>query len=234
LRLLQRGPLGQLRREHERAEHVAELLDAELVLERLHAGTVHDDAERLQAGGEPAADLLDRAEGPVGGGHREESGLGDDGHTVGRSPGGAGEGVQRRRAVDEDEVVVLLDVGEGLFELPDVADGRVRPVEVDGRGRSDHDVDLALGALRPPRGGDRLTDDLLLRVLEHVRHVEVAGDVDVEAGRDVRLRVEIHHQRAQSLGERGRSQAERHRRLADTTLEGAHAEYMHGEQRYRQ
>ena len=49
LRLLQRGALGQLRREHERTEHVAEFLDAELVLERLHAGTIHDDAERLEA-----------------------------------------------------------------------------------------------------------------------------------------------------------------------------------------
>ena len=85
LRLLQRGALRQLRREHERPEHVAQLLDAELVLERLHARAVDDDAERLQAGGEAAADLLDRAQRAVGRGDREQAGLGDDGRP-GRSP----------------------------------------------------------------------------------------------------------------------------------------------------
>ena len=122
LRLLQRGALGQLRREHERPEHVAQLLDAELVLERLHARAVDDDAERLEARREAAADLLDRAQGAVGGGDREQAGLGDDGDAVARGPGGAGERVERRRAVDEHELVVVLDVGERLLELPDVAD----------------------------------------------------------------------------------------------------------------
>ena len=86
------------------------------------AGAVHDDAERLQPGGEAAADLLDRAQRAVGGGDREQAGLGDDGDAVARRPRGAGERVERRGAVDEHEVVVGLDVGEGLFELPDVAD----------------------------------------------------------------------------------------------------------------
>jgi hypothetical protein len=49
LGLLQRGALGQLRAEHQRAEHVAQFLDPKLVLERLNASAVDDDPERLQA-----------------------------------------------------------------------------------------------------------------------------------------------------------------------------------------
>ena len=49
LRLLQRRALGQLRAQNQGTEHVAQLLDAELVLERLRAHAVDDDAEGLEA-----------------------------------------------------------------------------------------------------------------------------------------------------------------------------------------
>ncbi len=67
--LLQRRTLRQLGAEHQRPEHVAQLLDAELVLERLHPCAVDDDAQRLQSRRQTAADLLDRAQRTVGGGH---------------------------------------------------------------------------------------------------------------------------------------------------------------------
>jgi len=131
--LLQRRALGQLGRENERSEHVAQFLDAELVLKRLNASTVDDDAEGLQARGQAAANFLDGAQRTVGCSDGEQAGLCDDGHAVGRCPGGAGQSVERWRAVDENEVVVLFDVGESFFELPDVANAGVRPVEVDRR-----------------------------------------------------------------------------------------------------
>jgi len=131
LRLLQRGALGQLGAEHERAKHVSQLLDPELVLEGLHSGAVHDDTERLEPGGEAAADLFNGAQSAIGGGNREQARLGDDRDTVTRSPGGAGQCIERRRAVDEHEVVVGLDVGQCLLELPDLANARMRSIEVD-------------------------------------------------------------------------------------------------------
>jgi hypothetical protein len=230
--LLQRGALRQLRAEHEGAEHVAEFLDPELVLERLHASPVNDDAERLQPGGETAPDLLDRTQGTIGGGHGEQPGLGHHGDPVRCGPGGAGEGVEGGGAVDEHEVVVGLDVSEGLLELPDLPDAGVRSVEIDRRRTADHHVDLAGTALRPAAGSDRGTHDLLLRGGEDIRHVEVSGDVDVHAGGDVRLGVEIHDEGPQTLREGRGGQPEGHSCLSDSTLERADAKYMHERPRY--
>ena len=201
LSLLQRGALRKLRGEDERPEHVAQLLDAELVLDGLRAHAVHDDAERLQPRREAAADLLDRAEGAVGCGDGEQAGFGDDHDAVARRPRRAGQGVQRRRAVDQHEVVVGLDGCEGLFQLPHVADARVRPVEVDRRGAADEDIDRPGVHLRPAAGSDRLTDDLLLRVRQDVGDVESSGHLDVHPGGDVGLRVEVDDERPDSSGE---------------------------------
>ncbi len=229
LSLLQRRALGQLRGEHERPEHVAQLLDAELVLDRLGAHAVHHDAERLEPGRESAPDLLDRAEGAVGCGDGEEAGFGDDHDTVARSPRRAGQRVQGRRAVDEHEVVVGFDGGEGLFELPHVAHTRVRAVEVDRGGAADEHVDRARVHLRPAAGGDRLTDDLLLRVRQDVGDVESSGHLDVHPGGDVGLRVEVDDESPDASGESRRGQPECHGRLADASLERADAEYVHGD-----
>lgn len=201
LRLLQRGALRQLRGEHEGPEHVAQLLDAELVLDGLGAHAVHDDAERLQTRGEAAADLLDRAKGTVGRGDGEQAGLGDDHDAVTRRPCRAGQRVQRRCAVDEHEVVVGLDGCERLFELPHVAHARVRTVEVDCGGAADEDIDRSWVHLRPAAGGDRLPDDLLLRVRQDVGDVETSGHLDVHPGGDVGLRVEVDDESPDSSGE---------------------------------
>ena len=142
-------------------------------------------------------------------------------------PRGARERVERRRAVDEHEVVVGLDVGESFFELPDVADARVRSVEVDGRRAADHDVDLAGAAFSPAAGRDRGAHDLLLGRGEHIGHVEVTGDMDVHAGRHIGLRVEIDDEGSKTAGEGRRGEPERHGRLSDAPLEGANAEYVH-------
>lgn len=94
LGLLQRRALGQLRREDERAEHVAQLLDAELVLDRLRSDAVDDDAERLQTRGEASADLLDRAKRAVGRGNGEQARFGHDHDAVAGRPRGAREGIE--------------------------------------------------------------------------------------------------------------------------------------------
>lgn len=201
LSLLQRRTLRQLRGEDEGPEHVAQLLDAELVLDRLRAHAVHDDAERLQSRREPAADLLDRTEGAVGRCHGEEARFGDDHDAVARRPRGSGQCIQRWRAVDEDEVVVGFDGSEGLLELPHIADTRVRTVEVDRRGTADEYIDGSGVHLRPAAGGDRLTDDLLLRVRQDVGDVETSGHLDVHPGGDVGLRVEVDDESPDSSGE---------------------------------
>ncbi len=199
--LLQRRALGQLRGEDERTEHVAQLLDAELVLDRLRAHTVDHDAERLQARGETSTDLLDRTKSAVGGGDREEAGLGDDHHAVAGSPGSAGERVQRGRAVDEHQVVVCFDGCQRLFELPDVAHARVRSVEVDRGGASDQHVDGSGVHFGPAAGGDRLTDDLLLRVRQDIGDVEPTCHLDVHSGGHIGLRVEVDDERSDTTGE---------------------------------
>jgi hypothetical protein len=203
------------------------------VLERLHAGTIHDDAERLEAWGEPAADLLDRTERAIGRGHREQAGLRHDRHAVAGGPRRAGEGVQRRGAVDQHELVVGLHVREGLLELPDLADRRMGAVEVD-RGRApDHHIDGRLGIRsRPAARGDRRTDDLLLRRGEHIGDVQVAGHLDVHAGRDVGLRVEVDDEGPDAAREGRRRQSEGDGRLADTALQRTDAEYVHEQIRY--
>jgi hypothetical protein len=201
LSLLQRGAFRQLRAQHERAEHVTQLLDAELVLERLHASAIDDDAERLEAGREPAADLLDGAKGAVRCRHGEQPGLGHDGDPIRRGPCRARECVEGGGAVDEYEVVVVLHVGEGLLELPDLPDARVRPVEIDRRRAADHHIDLAGTTLRPPARSDRGTHDLFLGGGENIGDVEVAGDVDVHAGGDIRLGVEVDYEGPEALRE---------------------------------
>lgn len=201
LRLLQRRAFRKLGGEHERAEHVAELLDAELVLDGLRTHAVHHDAERLESRRETAADLLDRAEGTVGCGDGEEAGLGDDHDAVARRPRRAGQGIQRRCAVDEHEVVLGLDGCESLLQLPHVAHARVRAVEIDRGGTADEDIDRPGVHLRPPAGRDRLTDDLLLRVRQDIGDVESSGHLDVHPGGDVGLRVEVDDERPDSSGE---------------------------------
>lgn len=228
LGLLQRGALGQLRGEHERSEHVAKLLDAELVLDGLRAYAVHDDAEGLEPGRESPTDLLDGAEGAVGGGDGEQSGFRDHHDAVAGGPGGAGERVQGGSTVDEDEVVVGLDRGERLLELPHVTHARVRPVEVDRGGAPDQHIDGAGVDLRPSARGDRLSDDLLLRVRQDVGDVEPTCHLDVHPGGDVGLRVEVDDESPDAPSESRGGQPECHGRLADAPLERADAEYVHG------
>lgn len=203
LRLLERRTLGQLRTENERAEHVAQFLDPELVLHRLRTHPVDDDAEGLEARAEAATDLLDGAQRAVGGGHGEQAGLGDDDDPVTGRPRRAGEGVERGGAVDEHEVVVVLDVREGLFEFPDVTDRRVRSVEVDGGRAADEHVDRAGVGLGPPARGDRLTDRLLLGRSENVGNVQSTGEGDVHAGGHIGLGIEVDDESANAFGERG-------------------------------
>ncbi len=227
LRLLQRRALRKLGAENEGAKHVAEFLDAELVLKGLRTHAVDDDAERLQAGGEATADLLDGTQSAVCGGNGEQAGLGHDGNAVAGRPRRTREGIEGGRAVDEHQVVVGLDVGESLFEFPDVADARVRAVKVDGGGRTDEHVDLAGTPLRPPARRNGRANDLLLGGGEHIRDVEMTGDADVHARRHVRLRVKIDDEGTQTLGEGRGRKPERHRSLPYAPLEGADAEYVH-------
>ena len=109
----------------------------------------------------------------------------------------------------------------------------MRAIEVDRRGRPDHDVDRAGVDLRPAAGGDRLAHDLLFRVGQDVGDVELAGHLDVHAGGDIRLRVEIDHEGADTSGEGGGGKPQRDSGLADTTLERAHRQYVHEALRYR-
>src|SRR5690606_34025614 len=147
-------------------------------------------------------------------------------------PGGPGEGVEGRCTVDEYQVVVLLDVGQRFFQLPDVSDARMGPVEVDGRRAADHDVDLAGATLRPSARGDGGANDLLLGGGENIRHIQVSGDVDVHAGGDIGLRVKVDDKGAEALGEGRGDKSERDSGLSDSSLEGAHAENIHNKKPY--
>lgn len=230
--LLESGALRQLGGEHEGTEHVPQLLDAELVLERLGPHAVHDDAEGLEARRETAADLLDGPQRTVGGGDGEQTGLRHDAHAITRGPRCTRQSIEGRRTIDEDEVILRLDVRERLLELPDVTDRGVRSVEVDRRGAADHDVDSAGVRLRPPGRSDRLTHRLLLGRGEDIGDAQPAGQRDVHAGRHVGLRVEVDDERPDALRERRGGQTEADGGLADASLEAAHAEYMHNQIRY--
>ena len=74
-------------------------------------------------------------------------------------------------------------------------------------------VDLAGASPGPPARRDRRAHDLLLRAGENIGDIEMPGDVDVHASRDVRLRIEVDHERAQTPGESGGGQPQRHRGL---------------------
>lgn len=60
----------------------------------------------------------------------------------------------------------------------------------------------------------------------------MTGHLDVHAGRDVGLRIEVDDEGSDAAGEGRGRQPERHGRLADTALEGADAEYVHEQIRY--
>ena len=118
---------------------------------------------------------------------------------------------EARRRVDQDVVVVVLDGGDRLLEHPLAADHAAERElgagQVDAR---DGDV-----ALRP------VLDDVLDRVAMH-QHVEdrlgQRLDVDAEAHRQVRLRVQVDEQDlVAELGER-RTQVHGARRLGDAAL----------------
>lgn len=136
-------------------------------------------------------------------------------------------------AVDEDEVVIGLDRRQRLFELPDVTHARVRPVEVDGGRAADQDIDRPGVDLRPPARRDRLSDDLLFGVSEDVGDIESTGHLDIHAGRDIRLRVEVDDEGPDAPSECRGGKPERHGGLSDPALEGADAEYVHNRLRYR-
>ena len=110
-------------------------------------------------------------------------------------------GVERGGAVDEHEIVVGLDVRERFLELPDLADARVRAVEVDGTRAADEHVNRAGAASCPAARRDRLTHGALLGRGENIGDCEMAGNLNVHAGGGVGLGVEIDHERAQTARE---------------------------------
>ena len=68
-------------------------------------------------------------------------------------------------------------------------------------------------------GYDRLTDDLLLGIGEHIGDVETSSDLDVHARRHVGLGVEVDDECPHTPGERRGGETQSHGRLADTPLE---------------
>ena len=110
-----------------------------------------------------------------------------------------GEEAERRRAVDEGEVVLVADLLE-------------RPAELQLPGEGGDELDLGAGEIDRRRGHEevlhaRRLDAVLDGRVVHDdvvdRHLEVAG-VDAEAGGRVALRVEVHHEHpVVELGEGG-------------------------------
>ncbi len=109
----------------------------------------------------------------------------------------------------------------------------MRSVEVDrGRAADQRRRSCSERPSAQPLGAIAERDDLLLGRGEHIGDVEVPGDLDVHAGRDVGLRVEVDDEGREAAREGRRRQSERHGGLADAALEGADAEYVHEQIRY--
>ncbi len=225
LRLLERGTLGDRRREDERAEHVRELGHPVAVLGGAVAVAVDHDPEGLQLGCDGAAEVVDGAQGAVGRGDGEQRRLGDHhGAVAGHEPG-SGEAAERRRAVDDDEPVVvarperLTEAGEGALRGPAPVVGRAL-------GGAGDDVE-PLALLHPPAGGDGGVERLAPGIAEQRRDVDLRITGDVQGQRGVGLRIEVHDERGHPLGESGGGQSEGDGGLADPTLQAAHAHHDH-------
>ena len=169
------------------------------------------DPRDAEARVEPPLDEVDRAEELREPLQREVLRL--DGHEDAIRGGERvhGQRAERRRAVEEDEgVVVRRGVGEGVGE---VALAALERGEVDRRRRElglrRHEVDVREGA----RGHE-------LRQRRAVEEVErrVAVRAPPEAGRRVRLRVEIDEEAALSRLGKARGEVDRGGRLADAAL----------------
>ena len=134
-------------------------------------------------------------------------------HVVGRGEPVHREQAERRRAVDEHDVVLGADEVE-------------RPLELELAAERGHELDLGAGEVDGRGEHEEVLEARRLDAVErgHVVHehvvdraLDVAG-VDAEPGRRVALRVEVDHQHPEpELGER-RAEVDGGGRLADATL----------------
>ena len=198
------------------------------MLGRSGPDAVDDETQRLDLRGAALAQLIGRTQGAVGCGDGEEARLGDDGYPAARRPGGAGEPVEARRAVDEDEPVALRDAAERILETTQVALRERGAVELGGPRGAGDDIEVTHLVADPPRGDDRLREDLLrLRRREDVGDVDLRRGRHIESRRRVGLRVHVDDERRDAAVVGRRGETESHRRLADAALETADTEDKH-------
>ena len=192
---------------------VAHLADD--LIGELGAGVVHHAHDRadLELRVQVAPDEVDVAQQLAESFERVVLALDRDEHLLGRAEPVDGEQAERRRAVDED-VVVVVEHGVDRPPQPGL------PAE-----RRDQ-LDLGAGEVEAGRGDEQALDvgrlDAVLQrhlVHQHVVHRGLqAAVLDAQPGRGVALGVEVDDQRALAeLGEAG-ADVDRRRRLADAAL----------------
>jgi hypothetical protein len=84
-------------------------------------------------------------------------------------------------------------------------------------------------AVAPPARGDRAVQHRAARLVEHVGHRCRRGP-RVERDRGVGLGVEVHHERAHVVLQRGAGKPERDGGLADPALQAQCGDHEHGDQ----
>ena len=228
LRLLQAHPLLDDRFEDLVVEQVPQLGQAVLMLHRARPIAVDDQPQGDQPGRDAVlVHLRAQLQCTVRGGDREEPRLGDHQGAVGGRHRHLGQAVQRWRAVDEHQVVLVGALVEGIAQTSHLPRGGGGGVHQRRAARARDDVQVGWGILRPGGGDDGAVDRLGAGRGEHLGDIHGAGGLAQQPERGVTLRIEIDHQGVHLLMEGGRSQAQGHRRLADAALQGTHTHDEH-------
>ncbi len=221
LGLLDRGPVGDGRLEDLVAVGRRQLVHPEPVLGGVRAQLVDQDARRPQ----PQVVALDEVDGlqrRLRALEREQRRLGDDERVVGGGQRVAREPAQRRRCVDEDEVVAA----EAAHRDPQLQRRTSRPVTTLWRSSRVSAAMTSTDGPQPLRATAWVSSPDA-RVGQHVGRRE-AHLGRVEDGRGVALRVEVDDEGTDAPLPGRAGEPEDDRGLAHPALEAHHADDEHG------
>jgi hypothetical protein len=225
-----RGRLGE---PHVARDHRAEQLVAEVLLE-LGRDVLRERVARVVHRAQQALDLEPRIEVRA---HLLEGlqqvrqafervilALHRDEHRIGGAQSVQRQEAERRRAVEQDEVVVGSDFRDRRLHLPERVGERVLEPRLPLRQVDELDLGAGQVAIRrhevePGRGRrDAHVGDLLLAEQHLVDRVLQRALVDAGAGGRVALRIEVHDEHAALHRDEAGGEVHRRRRLADPAL----------------